>query len=84
MVGENFTMGMRIKTTADDGLLFYASSEDNDNYAFSVALKDGKIVVVNTAGTDSQGKIKMNQIETMNKYNDGESHYIAINKTGVR
>lgn len=83
MVGENFTIGMRFKTTADEGLLFYASSEDSDKYAFSVALKDGKIVIINTAGTDNEGEGRRNQIETMNKYNDGDSHYFQVTKTGL-
>lgn len=83
MVGENFTLGMSIKTTDDDGLLFYASEEDEDKYAYSVAIKDGKIVVRNTAGNDNSGIVRRNEIETMNKYNDGAWHYISITKEGL-
>lgn len=82
-MSENFTVEMRIKTTAEEGLLFYASDMD-DTYAFSIALSDGKVKVINTAGSDGKGVAKRNEVETMRKYNDGAWHLIEVTKEGLR
>lgn len=82
-VSENFTVEMRIKTTADDGLLFYSSNMD-DTFAFSIALSQGMVKVVNTAGSDGKGIAKRNTLETVRRYNDGAWHIIEVTKQGLR
>ncbi|XP_067931597.1 laminin subunit alpha-like [Watersipora subatra] len=81
-INENFTVGMRIKTVAENGTLFYASSQDDAN-AFSVTLVDGKIRVDNTAGIDGSGAQRKNQVTTKNKFNDGGWHSLEVTKAGL-
>lgn len=81
-VSENFTVGMRIKTLSSDGLLFYASDEDDTN-AFSIALSKGKVKVINTAGSDNKGRARRNTIETDGEFNDGLWHHISVKKQGL-
>jgi len=82
-VGEDFQVGMRIKTLADEGLLFFASSED-ETHAFSLALDDGYIVVKNTAGKDGDGGLRSNSVQTSLKYNDGKWHSIRVEKAALK
>lgn len=81
-VGENFTVGMKIKTTASEGLLFYTSDVDDLN-TFSIALTDGRVKVINTAGKDNQGRAKRNDVETVKQFNDGAWHHISVTKQGL-
>lgn len=81
-VSENFTIGMKIKTYSSEGLLFYASNEDDTN-AFSIALSEGKVKVVNTAGADNKGRARRNEIATDQKFNDGAWHHISVIKQGL-
>lgn len=73
---------MKIKTLAEEGLLFYASSQ-NDRNAFSVALIGGKVKVLNTAGTDGTGLARRNEVETKDAYNDGAEHTISVFKESL-
>ncbi|KAF6025339.1 LAMA4 [Bugula neritina] len=73
---------MRIKTLATDGLLFYTTSSD-DMYAFSIAMVNGTIKVVNTAGLDSSGNPKRNELATVKAYNDGAWHHMSVVKESL-
>ena len=82
-VNENFSVSMKIKTVADNGLLFYASSI-NDMYAFSIALVEGRIQVVNTAGPDrNTGEIRRNVLTTEMLCNDGKWYTINVEKKSL-
>lgn len=81
-VGDNFTVGMKIKTTAENGVLFYASSQDDRN-AFSIAIVDGKVKVLNTAGSDGSGVTRRNEVETTKRFNDGKYHHINVVKSAL-
>ena len=83
-VNENFSVSMKIKTVAENGLLFYASSMEDDMYAFSIALVEGRIQVVNTAGPDrNTGEIRRNVLTTEMLCNDGKWYTINVEKKSL-
>ncbi|XP_074640335.1 laminin subunit alpha-like [Tubulanus polymorphus] len=77
-INRNFETTLKFRTTESEGLIMYSANEDQSN-SFSLALKDGKIVVMNNVRGDITTLPTPSAI-----YGDGKWHYISFTKNGTR